>query len=211
VNGAPVQFTVIQDVTAVGALAIPRGATVHGVVTDVRQTHQGDLGGKSELALMLTSVDLGGMTYPVQSDEFRVQGPSKAGNTAGNVIAGGLIGTIIGCAVGRGTGCAVGAGTGLAAGTAASAAQRGPAAWIPAEAHVAFHLAAPLTVNPVSQQEAARLAQGLYPGGPMLHQRPPMRRYYGPGPGYGYPVYAYPYPRVYYRPYYRMGGVYLWR
>lgn len=207
VNGAPVQFTVIQDVTAGGVLAIPRGATIHGVITEVKQTHQGDLGGKSELALMLTSLDLGGQTYPLQADEFRVQGPSKAGETAGNMIAGGLLGTIIGCAAGRGVGCAVGAGAGLAAGTAASAAEKGPAAWIPAEARVDFHLAAPLTVNPVSAQEAARLAQGLYPGGPTLYRRGgPAPYYYGP---YGYPAYAY--PPVYYRPYYMMGGLYYWR
>jgi hypothetical protein len=32
-DGTPVQFTVIQDVAFGGVLAIPRGATVHGVVT----------------------------------------------------------------------------------------------------------------------------------------------------------------------------------
>ena len=35
-GGEPVQFTVIQDVTLGGVLAIPRGATVHGVIADVR-------------------------------------------------------------------------------------------------------------------------------------------------------------------------------
>ena len=205
VNGAPVQFTVIQDVTAGGALAIPRGATVHGVISEVKQVGH-DLGGSSELALMLTSVDLGGQTYPLQSDVFKVKSPNKAGQTAGNAIAGGLIGTIIGCAAGRGVGCAVGAGAGVAAGTAASAAENGPAAWIPAEAQVTFHLVQPVTLNPVSAEEAARLAQGLYPGGPTLYRRGPgPGRYYG---GYGYP---YGYPPVYYRPYYMVGGAYYWR
>ena len=32
-DGDPVQFTVIQDVTLGGVLAIPKGATVHGVVS----------------------------------------------------------------------------------------------------------------------------------------------------------------------------------
>jgi hypothetical protein len=206
VNGAPVQFTVIQDVTANGALAIPRGATVHGVVSEVKQVGHGDLGGSSELALMLTSLDLGGMTYPLQSDVFKVKSPNKAGQTVGNAVAGGLIGTIIGCAAGRGVGCAIGAGAGVAAGTAASAASGGPEAWIPAEAQVTFHLAQPVTVNPVSQDEAARLAQGLYPGGPTLYRRAP-----GPGPYRYYGASPYAYPQVYYRPYYMMGGVYYWR
>ncbi|MGA7341163.1 MAG: hypothetical protein WBX18_11225, partial [Terracidiphilus sp.] len=60
-------------------------------------------------------------------------------------------------------------------------------------------------------QEAARLAQGLYPGGPTLYRR----GYYGYGP-YGSPYmagpyYPYGYPPVYYRPYYMVGGVYYWR
>ena len=42
-EGTPVQFTVIQDVTLGGVLAIPRGATVHGVVTEVKRTESGDL------------------------------------------------------------------------------------------------------------------------------------------------------------------------
>jgi hypothetical protein len=208
-DGEPVQFTVIQDVAYGGVLAIPRGATVHGVVSEVKKS--GELGGSPELALTLTSLDLGGQSYPLDTDQFKVKGPNKAGQTVGNAVGGGILGTIIGCAVGRGFGCAVGAGAGVAAGTAASAASPGPNAWIPAEALVTFHLKTPLTVNPVSAQEAARLAQGLYQGGPTLYRR-------------GYPLYApygggayvaagpyYAYPPVYYRPYYMAGGYYYWR
>ena len=93
-----------------------------------------------------------------------------------------MMGTIIGCIAGRGVGCAIGAGAGLAAGTAASAATPGPNVWIPAEALVEFHLNSPLTVTPVSAQEAARLAQGLYSGGPSLYRR-------------GYDPYGRPYSR----------------
>ena len=205
-DGEPVQFTVIQDVTMGGVLAIPRGATVHGVIAESKNVGAGDLAGSSVLALKLTSLDLGGRSYPLDSDLFKVKSPNKAGQTVGNAIGGGLIGTIIGCAVGRGAGCAIGAGAGVAAGTATSAATPGPRAWIPAEALVTFHLKAPVTVDPVSPQEAARLAQGLYPGGPSLY-----RRGYGP---YGYyRPYGYPYgpPPVYYRPYYMAGGYYYWR
>ncbi|HEY1901585.1 MAG TPA: BON domain-containing protein [Terracidiphilus sp.] len=203
-DGTPVQFTVIRDVAVGGVLAIPRGATVHGVVTESKNA--GDLGGSPELALKLTSLDLGGQSYPLDSDQFKVKGPSKTGQTVGSAVGGGILGTIIGCAVGRGVGCAVGAGAGVAAGTAASAASRGPRAWIPAEALVTFHLNTPLTVNPVNAQEAARLAQGLYPGGPTLYRRGP----YGYGPQYA-AAYPYGYGPVYYRPYYMTGGYYYWR
>ena len=182
-DGEPVQFTVIQDVTVGGVLAIPRGAIVHGVVTESQNVGSGDLGGSSVLALTLTSLDLGGRSYPLDSDQFKVKGPNKAGQTVGSAIGGGVIGTIIGCAVGRGAGCAIGAGAGVAAGTAASAASPGPRVWIPAEALVTFHLKSPLTVDPVSPQEAARLAQGLYPGGPTLYRRGPyVSPYYGTRP-----------------------------
>lgn len=208
-DGEPVQFTVIRDVAVGGVLALPKGATVHGVVTEVKKVGSGDLGGSSELALRLTSLDLGGQSYPLDSDQFKVKGPSKTGQTVGNAIGGGIVGAIIGCAVGRGAGCAIGAGAGVAAGTAASAASPGPGVWIPAEALVTFHLNTPLTVAPVSAQEAARLAQGLYTGGPSLYRRG-YYPYGSPYYGYGYP-YAYAYPPVYYRPYYMVGGYYYWR
>jgi hypothetical protein len=195
----PVDFLVIQDVAVGGVLAIPRGATVHGVVTEVQKA--GALSGSPELALQLTSLELGGQSYPLDSNQFRVKGPDKAGSTVGHALGGAILGAIIGGAADRGFGAAVGAGAGAAAGTAASAATPGPGIWIPAEAQVDFHLQAPLTVRPVSPREAARLAQGLYQGGPALY-----RRGYPPPPPY-----PYGYPPVYYRPYYTVGGYYYWR
>jgi len=202
-DGQPVDFVVIRDVPVNGYLAIPRGATVHGVVTQAK--HAGQLTGSPELALAVTSLDIDGRTYPLQSDEFRVRGPSKTGRTVGNAIGGALFGAIIGGAVGGGGGAAIGAAAGGAGGTAVSAAG-GPHAWIPAEALVTFHLNSPVTVDPVGREEANRLAQGLYQGGPELYRR---RGPYGyrppPPPGY------YAYPPVYYRPYYFSGGYYYWR
>jgi hypothetical protein len=200
VDGTPVQFTVIRDVVFGGVLAIPRGATVHGVVTETRKN--GDLGGSAELGLKLVSLDLGGQNYPLESDQFKVKGPNKAGETVRNAFGGALLGALIGGIADRGAGAAIGAAAGAGAGTIATAATPGPGVWIPTEALVDFHLKAPLTVTPVNAQEAARLAQGLYPGGPTLY-----RRGYGP---YGRPAY-YVYPPIYFRPYYTVGGYYYWR
>jgi hypothetical protein len=200
-GGEPVQFTVIQDVTLNGVLAIPRGATVQGVIAEAKPA--GELAGSAELALELTSLELGGRNYPLESDLFKVRGPGKGERTASNIIGGTLLGAIIGGAAGGGGGAAIGAVAGGTVGTAASAATPGPHAWIPAEALVTFHLTAPVTVNAVTQAEAARLAEGLYPGGPQLYRR----GYYG-RPGYPAPYY---YGPVYYRPYYYSGGYYYWR
>jgi len=207
-DGEPVQFMVIQDVSMGGVLAIPRGAVVHGVIAEHKNVGSGSMGGSSSLALTLTSLDLGGRNYPLTTDQFKVKAPNKAGQTVGSALTGGLIGTVIGCAVGRGAGCAIGAGAGVAGGTALGAAEPGYRAWIPAEALVTFHLAAPITVQPVSPQEAARLVQGLYPGGPALYRRYP---YGSPYYGYGYGPGYYGYPAPYYRPYFLVGGAYYWR
>jgi len=207
-GGEPIEFTVIQDVTVGGALAIPRGATVHGVITDVKRPDPGALTGSNELALELTSLDLMGQSYPLRSDLFRVKGPGKGGRSAGNVVGGALLGAIIGGAVGGGTGAAVGAVAGGGTGAAVSGATSGPGVWIPAEALVTFHLSSPVTVDPVTQEEAMRLAQGLYPGGPQLYQRRAYAAPYRPYRPYPYAAY---YGPVYYRPYYMVGGYYYWR
>lgn len=131
-DGQSVEFMVIQDVTMGGVLAIPRGAVVHGVIAESRNVGSGQMAGSSTLALTLTSLDLGGRNYPLQTDQFKVKAPNKAGQTLNSALTGGVIGTIIGCAVGRGAGCAIGAGAGVAAGTAAGTASPGPRAWIPA-------------------------------------------------------------------------------
>jgi hypothetical protein len=190
-DGTTVDFTVVRDVYAAGVLAIPRGATIHGQVLDVKQS--GPLGGSPELALKLESLELGGASYELASDPFSVKGPNKAGRTVGNAFGGAILGAIIGGAVGGGGGAAIGAGAGAVGGTAASAATPGPQVWIPAEALMDFHLSAPLTVTPVSRMEAMRLAANA----PPPSQRPTLyRRPYYP---YGYP--PPPPPGYYYRPY----------
>ena len=205
VPGTAIGFTVIRDVTVNGYLAIPRGAIVHGVLAEVK--HAGQLTGSPELALQMTSLDIDGHSYPVESDLFKVKGPSKTGRTVSNTIGGALIGALIGGAAGGGGGAAIGAVAGGGAGTVASAATN-PQAWIPAEALVTFHLTTPVTIDPVNREQAARLAQGLYSGGPQLYHR--GYGYYA-GPGYPSAYYGYPYPPVYYRPYFMAGGYYYWR
>jgi hypothetical protein len=192
-DGTPIEFTVVRDVYAAGVLAIPRGATIHGEVVDVKKA--GALGGSPELALKLDSLDLGGQNFALASDPFSVKGPNKAGRTAGNAFGGAILGAIIGGAVGGGGGAAIGAGAGAVGGTAASAATPGPQVWIPAEALMDFHLNAPVTVQPVSSLEAQRLAANA----PPPSQRPTLyRRGYYP---YGYYPPPPPPPGYYYRPY----------
>ena len=136
-NGTMFELTVIRDVFAGGRLAIPRGATVHGVVTESKKS--GDLGGAPVLALQLQSIDLGGQSYTLVSDTFKVRGPNKAGYSANNIIGGaggtGVYGgsggsPVIGsntAVVGAAGKTAGGGGSGAAGGGVAGAAKAGGA------------------------------------------------------------------------------------
>ena len=177
---------VLNDVVAGGAIAIPRGAAVQGVVADARRA--GQLGGQGGLSLQLTQVTLGGRTYPLMSDYWSHQGIDKTGNTVANTVGLSAMGALIGAVAGGGVGAAVGAGIGGVAGLGVSSASRQGEAMIPAEAIVSFRLTQPMELTTVSQAELNRLGAGL----PPLGQQPQMlqRRYPPPPPpppGYYYP------------------------
>ena len=170
---------VLSDVVAGGSIAIPRGATFQGTVVEAHTA--GQLGGKGELKLQLTSVTFGGRTYPIATDFWWHQGVDKTGNTVGNTIGLASVGALIGAVAGGGVGAAVGAGIGGVAGLGVSSASGKGEAAIPAEAIVIFHLTQPADVTTVSQTELNRLGAGL--------PQPQMQRRYPPPP----PPYPYPY------------------
>jgi len=193
--GTYFQATAAADVYQGGVLAIPRGAVLTGTVVETK--NGGDLGGSPTLRLNLTNLNLEGRVYPIATDVWSNKGPNKAGYTAANTVGGAAIGAIIGGIIGRGAGAAIGAGVGGATGLAASAATNGPRLILPTESQVDFHLANPVTVQPVSWQEAQRLATASVPQQPRLIRRPAYP-YYPYGYPYGYPppppgYYGYPY------------------
>jgi hypothetical protein len=175
---------VASDVFEGNVLAIPRGAVLQGTVVRVKKP--GALGGSGELEMQLTTLNLGGNAYPLTSDIWSSKGPNKAGYTASNTAGGAVVGAIIGGIIGRGPGAAIGAVAGGGAGLLASAETNGPRQVLPPETLLNFHLSNAVTVQPVSWQEAQRLAQSV----PQLQRRPV---YYARPYPYGYP-YPYPYP-----------------
>ena len=185
--GASFQVTVASDVYQGNVLAIPRGAVLEGTVVNVKQP--GRFGGSGVLDLRLTQLHLGGTSYPVETDLWSSKSPNKAGYTATNTAGGAIMGALIGGLIGRGPGAAIGALAGGGAGLLASGATNGPRVILPPEALLNFHLARPITVQPVSWQEAQRLAASV----PQLQRRPvypPPYGYYPPPP----PPYPYGYP-----------------
>jgi len=181
---------VMNDVVAGGAVAIPRGAAVQGVVVDAKKA--GALKGEGELSLQVSSVTLGGRVYPLNTDLWDHTGPDKTASTVNHAIGLGALGAIVGAVAGGGTGAAIGAGVGAGAGVATSAGSQRGQVILPPESIVTFRTAQPATVATVSQQEMDRLN---YAAGPPQGQPRPRVRYYSPYYGYYYGPAHYPYPR----------------
>ncbi len=189
-EGTFFQATSASDIYVGGVLAIPRGATLQGQVVHAEST-KGSLAGNSTLALRLNSLVLEGRTYPLNTDIWVGNSRGKGGYSAGNTIAGASIGAMIGGIAGGGAGAAVGAAIGGATGAVASSASSGPRVILPPEMVLPFHLVGPVTVDPISYQEAQRLAGSQPQGGPYLERRPSY-----PPPAYAAPVRVYAYPYV---------------
>jgi hypothetical protein len=184
--GDAFQLTSSSDIYVNGIVAVPRGALLNGEV--VESKNAGVFGGSPKLDLKLTNIQLGPNIYPVVSDVWSSQGPSKTGYTATNAAGGAIFGALIGAIAGGGVGAGVGAVAGGATGAAVSGATRGPRLTLPPEALLQFHITQPLTVQPLRYDDAERVAASV-PEQPVLHQRPP---YAAPYP-YPYAVRPYPY------------------
>ncbi|MDP9039515.1 MAG: BON domain-containing protein [Acidobacteriota bacterium] len=194
-SGTTFDGTVVNDVVAGGAVAIPRGAAVQGTVVDVKRS--GVLAGRGEMSLQLTQVTLGGKVYPISSDVWKQHGGDKTIQSVNSTALGTGVGALFGAAAGGGAGAAIGAGVGGALGLGASASSESGQVYVPSEGMLTFHLAQPATVATVSQEEMNRLAQGA---GPTSAEPRPIRRRYYPYPYYG-PVYYRPMPYGYPYPY----------
>lgn len=179
---------VTNDVTAGGAIAIPRGASVQGVVVEAKSS--GALHGRGELTLQVTGVQLAGRSYALVSDLWAHQGGDKTIQTINRTAGFGAGGALLGALAGGGVGAAVGGGIGAAVGLGASAASNRGEVYLPAEGLLTFHLDQPATLRTVSEQEMQRLAYGVPAGTDAgRYRRGPV---YGSGPGYppyGYPTY----------------------
>jgi len=172
--GAQFDGTVLSDVAADGAIAIPRGASVEGTVVDAKKS--GALKGRGELSLQINSVTLAGTVYPLSSELWQRNSRDKTAGTVNNAVGMGALGAIIGAIAGGGAGAAIGAGVGGAAGVAGSAASPGGRVIVPPEAVLNFRMAQPAVVRTVSEQEMSRLAYAAGNAQP----RPAMHRVYNP-------------------------------
>ncbi len=180
--GSVFDGTVLNDVIADGAVAIPRGASIQGTVVEAKTS--GALKGRGELALQLTTLTMGGKRYALDSDIWTRTGQDKTAHTVNSAIGLGALGALFGAVAGGGTGAAIGAGVGGAAGVASSAASPNGQVIIPPEAVLTFHLDQPTTVSTVSEQEMQRLSYAAGPVQPVARRRYPQPYYQPLGPPY---------------------------
>ncbi len=196
-SGILVKDIVLQN----GAIAIPRGAQVMGMVIDARGP--GHIKGRPQLALQLTGLNVANTHYQMSSYVWARGGPGKGGQSAANIGGGAVMGALVGGAFGRGPGALLGGLLGGLGGAGISSLSSGPRIIIPSESVLTFYLNAPLTVREPTVGEIRMLASQVPPAA--YGRRP--RGYYAPGyppppgpiappPGYyppGGPPGGYPY------------------
>lgn len=138
--------TLAQPVTVEGRTALPGGSQVSGTVVTAKA--KGKVKGEGQLDLKLTSISVGGQTYPIHtvvlSSTVKGKGKRTAATTGGGAAGGALIGGI----AGGGKGAAIGAGIGAAAGFLGGTFTGNKQIEVPAESALSFTLAQTLTLPP---------------------------------------------------------------
>ena len=145
-NQAGDKFTATLDQPIVQGdkVVVPKGAAFQGHVTSAKDS--GRLKGRAVLGLTLDSLELDGVTYPIDtSASNRTSGSHKKRNML--LIGGGSgLGATLGAVAGGPAGALIGAGAGAAAGTGGAAATGKKHVSLPAETPLTFALEQPLTI-----------------------------------------------------------------
>jgi hypothetical protein len=147
------QFTaaVVADVKdGQGRVVIPAGSTVHGTVAEVKPAPNPRTPGT--LTLSLTSVTVGGTSYPIEaridSLETVRQGRGVTGGDAAKVGVGAAAGAILGRVLGKNTkGAVIGGIVGGAVGAGVAVQGKDSDIVLPKGAHINASLTAPLVVK----------------------------------------------------------------
>lgn len=134
-----------EPVEVNGKTAIPRGAHVSGRVVGSKES--GRLHAPAQLSVTLTSVEVGGKTYPLETRSISRAGKGHGTRNAEFIGGGGAAGALIGGLAGGGKGALIGAAAGAGAGTAGAAVTGKKEISIPAESHLTFRLIRAVTIT----------------------------------------------------------------
>ncbi len=141
-SGDVFQATTTSSLRIHGKIVVPAGSTVSGVVVDAKS--QGRIKGQGELDLRLTSINVHGRSYPLETAVVDQTVKGKGKRTAVTTGGGAGLGALIGGLAGGGKGALIGLGAGAGAGLAGGAFTGNKQIELPAETPVTFTLSASL-------------------------------------------------------------------
>ena len=119
----PVRGRLRRAIEVGGRTALPAGATLAGVVTDV--VRPGRVKGRASLSVRFTNVTVDGERSAISTAPITVEGEGDVKSDATKIGVGAGVGAVVGGILGGGDGAAKGAAIGGAAGTGAVLATRG--------------------------------------------------------------------------------------
>ncbi len=144
-SGDEFAATVADPVVVEGKTVVPKGARAKGRVVDAKPS--GRLHSAARLELALTSIEVEGKQYEIQTSDTKRAGK---GHTKHNLIfigGGTAAGAIIGGIAGGGKGAVIGGAVGAGAGTAGAAATGKKDIKLPPETRLSFPLSQPVTIQ----------------------------------------------------------------
>jgi hypothetical protein len=144
-NGQSFSATVSVPVAIDGVIAIPKGAHASGVVNDAKAA--GRFKGGASLDITLTSVNVDGQDYAIDTSTHAATSKGKGKRTAGMVGGGGAGGALIGGLAGGGKGALIGALVGAGAGTAGAGLTGDRDIVLSAETPLTFRLHQPVEIK----------------------------------------------------------------
>jgi len=137
--------TLASPIEIAGVTAIPAGSNVTGTVVDAKPL--GRFKGGASLTVTLTSVNINGTDYPVQTSSAAQTEKGKGKRTAVMTGGGAGLGAVIGALAGGGKGAAIGAIAGAGAGGAGAAFTGNKDIVLPAESALSFTLKEPVELK----------------------------------------------------------------
>ncbi|HVN18877.1 MAG TPA: hypothetical protein VMU05_08895 [Dongiaceae bacterium] len=137
--------SIARDVSVGNTLAIPKGASVSGTVTDAKPL--GRFKGGAVLQVRLDSINVNGADVPVQAATRSFSQKGKGKRTAVMTGGGAALGGIIGALAGGGKGAAIGMAAGAGAGAGGSAFTGNKEIVLPAESDLTFELSQPIEIR----------------------------------------------------------------
>ncbi len=112
-----------QDLLSGNTIVVPKGSIVEGKLTSVAKS--GRVQGRAAISMQLISLEIGGKSYPIETEILSLEAEPTKKKDATKVGIGAGLGAVIGAIAGGGKGAAIGAAAGAGAGTATVLATKG--------------------------------------------------------------------------------------